>query len=145
MAKPILESVAKVLIINQKSEVLILTVGEYKARPDKSFKPDLPGGLVDYGETELAAVVRELNEETGIKASPKLFKLVYAETDFFEKENKSVSKFLYLATLTEIPVVTISWEHSGYSWVPLSDLMDSVELRPFYRHAIKYCFSHRLL
>src|SRR5690606_10989688 len=82
MTKPILESIAKVLVVNEKKEALILTVGEYKERPDKSFKPDLPGGLVDPGENELMAVTRELNEEAGIIANPESFNLVYAKTEF---------------------------------------------------------------
>jgi 8-oxo-dGTP diphosphatase len=145
MKKPTLESVAKVLVINEKNEALILTVGEYKERPDKSFKPDLPGGLVDPGETELIAVVRELSEETGITISTDQANLVYAKTEFFAKESKSVSKFLYLACLSKTPKVTISWEHSEYSWVPLSSLLSSVELRPFYDEAIRYCFSNALI
>lgn len=145
MTKPALESVAKVLAVNEKKEALILTVGEYKERPDKSFKPDLPGGLVDPGENELMAVTRELKEETGIIANPELFKLVYAETNFYAEEGKSVSKFLYLLFLTETPEVNISWEHSEFNWISLSNLMSSVEFRPFYKQAIDYCFSHRLL
>ena len=145
MTKPILESVAKVLVVNEKKQALILTVGEYKERPDKSFKPDLPGGLVDPGESELIAVTRELNEEAGIEIEAESFNLVYTKTEFYPKENKSVSKFLYLLFLTETPEVTLSWEHSDYSWVSLGDLMSSVEFRPFYEEAIQYCFSHKLL
>lgn len=145
MTKPILESVAKVLVVNEKSEALILTVGEYKERPDKSFKPDLPGGLVDPGESELVAVVRELQEESGIVAEPDLFKLVYAKTEPFVLENKSVTKTLYLLSLTATPEVTISWEHAKYEWVPLGELKEGVELRPFYKEAVSYCFSNNIL
>jgi len=101
--------------------------------------------LVDPGETELIAVVRELMEETGIIASPDMFLLAYAKTEFFEKENKSVSKFLYLVYLTDTPEVIISWEHSKYRWVPLNELMTSIKLRPFYKEAVEYCFSHKLI
>lgn len=143
--KPLIESVAKVLVINEKSEVLILTVGEYKERPDKSFKPDLPGGLVDPGESELIAVVRELKEEAGIVAEPELFKLVYAKTEFFTPENKSVTKSLYILNLTNTPEVTISWEHAKYEWVKLDDLRKNIKLRSFYNEAVSYCFLNNIL
>ena len=145
MTKPTLESVAKVLVTTEGKEALVLTVGEHTLRPEKSYTPDLPGGVVDLGETELAAVVRELNEETGIKISPELFTLVYAKTEFFADENKSVSKFLYLLFLQEKPQVNLSWEHSDYSWITLSDLTSSVKFSPFYDEAIKYCLSHELV
>lgn len=67
MNDPIVESVAKALLVTDQKEALILTIGEYKERPDKSFQPDLPGGLVDPGESERDAVVREIFEETGVK------------------------------------------------------------------------------
>ena len=84
-------------------------------------------------------------EETGIIASPDMFSLAYAKTEFFEAENKSVSKFLYLVRLTENPEVAISWEHSAYTWVPLNELMSTIALRPFYKEAVEYCFSHKLI
>lgn len=145
MTKPRINYTAKTLVINDQHEVLILTIGEYKAHPEKSFKPDLPGGVVDAGETQLDAAVRELQEETGILANPDLFTLVYTKTKFFEQKNKSVSSFLYVVYLPTTPEVTISWEHSQYEWVPLNDLMSSVELQPFYKEAVEYCFSNKLI
>ncbi len=145
MVKPTIESVAKVLVVNENREALILTVGEYKARPDKSFKPDLPGGLVDPDETELVAVGRELQEETGIVVDPANFELGYAKTEFYFSENKSITKFVYLVKLNKTPEVTISWEHSSYDWVSLDGLLESIELRPFYKEALEYCFSAHLL
>ena len=139
------ESIAKVLLINDKNEALILTVGDYKARPDKSFKPDLPGGMVDPGETELAAVKRELEEETGIVLAIDGFSLAYAKTELFALENKSVTKFVYIAHVASTPLVKISWEHSEYSWVSMGALRSTVELRPFYREAVDYCFEAGLL
>lgn len=138
-------SVSKVLVINDKDEALILTVGEYKARPDKSFKPDLPGGLVDSGETELFAVRRELQEEAGIELDEAAFALAYARTEYFVDSNESVTKFLYLATVDSTPEVTLSWEHASYEWVPLERLKTARMLRPFYNEAVEYCFNKGLL
>lgn len=144
MNETIQESVAKVLLVNERQEVLVLTVGEYKARPDKSYKPDLPGGLVDPGETELIAVKRELFEEAGITIGLSEFQLAYARTQFYPAENKSVSKFLYLVFIQDTPEVTLSWEHADYAWVPIDELT-SIEFRPFYEEAVNYCFTAGLL
>jgi 8-oxo-dGTP pyrophosphatase MutT (NUDIX family) len=145
MTKPILESVAKVLVVNEKQQVLILTIGEYIGHPEKSFTPDLPGGMVDPGETELIAVQRELVEETGIDVDASLFELAYAKTEYFAVKNKSVSKFLYILKLADTPSVRISWEHADYAWVPIEGLLENVLFRPFYEEAVRYAIAHRLV
>lgn len=144
MNTPVLESVAKALIINKNGEVLILTIGEYKSKPENSHKPDLPGGLVDPGEYEREAVVREILEETGIKVEEASAMLVYSKTQFYSDENKSVSKHLYVFPIDHVPAVTISWEHESYRWVSIDDLK-TVKLKSFYHEAIAYCFENNIL
>jgi len=145
MPQAISVSVAKVLVVNEKHEVLILTLGENEERSDRSYSPDLPGGMVDPGETELTAVARELYEEAGIDADIESFDLVYAKTEFYSKERKSISKFLFLLIVPNTPEVTISREHSEYKWVSADELISSVIFRPFYKEAIIYCLKHKLL
>lgn len=144
MNKPELESVAKALLINPKGEALILTLGEHKQRPEKSFKPDLPGGMVDPGESDRGGVVREIVEETGISVDINEVVPVYSKTEFYSDESKSVTKHLFIVKLDSTPTVQLSWEHSAYRWVPLDELQNSI-LRSFYDEAIKYCFAHNIL
>ena len=145
MAEVSLESVAKVLLINENQEVLVLNIGDYKDKPERSFTPDLPGGTVDPGESELIAVKRELFEETGIVLELDAFKLAYAKTQFYASEHKSVSKFLYIAHITYTPNVTISWEHSDHDWTPLKDITKNTQFRPFFEEAINYSFAAGIL
>ena len=138
-------TVAKTVVINEKHEVLILTIGNYPEHPEKSFTPDLPGGLVDPGETELVAARREMQEEAGITLPEEVFTLLYALTRYIDSKHESVTQFLYVVRLDITPEVTVSWEHATYEWVPLEKLKSDVVLRPFYREAVNYGFEVGLL
>ncbi|MFI5212459.1 MAG: NUDIX domain-containing protein [Candidatus Saccharimonadales bacterium] len=139
------ETVAKVLIINDKNQALILQTGEYKDHPEKEHKPDLPGGLVDPNESEHHAVVREVYEEAGIALDPNTVTLGYAETKSYADEDKSVTKLLYLARIEMAPEVTISWEHESYEWAAVPVLLETHEFRPFYQQAITYLRDNQLI
>ena len=142
--KTIIESVAKALIINSDGKTLTLILGEHRKHPEKSYRPDLPGGIVDSGESEQEAVVREVSEECGLVLHSSTMQLVYSSTEYYEAENKSVTKLLYIAFIDEPPTVTLSWEHSDYKWVAIGDLKN-IDLRPFFNDAIKYCIDNRLI
>lgn len=140
----ILESVAKILIANDKDEILVLTLGKYLKYPEKSYRPDLPGGIVDSGESEQLAVIREVQEECGIDLDASKVNLAYTETAYYEKENKSVTKLLYVAHLNNTPSITLSWEHSAYKWVSIDELL-TIDLRPFFNEAIQYLITNRVI
>lgn len=141
---PILESVAKILLVNNAGEVLVLTLGKHLKYPEKSYRSDLPGGIVDSGESEQLAVMREAQEECGIYLDASKVKLVYAETAYYEKENKSVTKLLYIACLDDTPSITLSWEHSAYKWTPTNELQ-TIDLRPFFNEAVQYLITNRII
>lgn len=72
----------------------------------------LPGGHIDKGEDSKEAIVRELNEETGIVINEcKLWKT-------WEYSNGDASD-IYIVYLKEKPEVKISREHAQYKWVKL--------------------------
>jgi 8-oxo-dGTP pyrophosphatase MutT (NUDIX family) len=138
------ESVAKILIVDSQNRCLVLTLGKHLKYPEKSYLPDLPGGIVDPGESEQSAVIREVYEECGIVLDPISVQLAYSETSYYEKENKSVTKLLYIAYADDTPSVILSWEHSDYKWIALSELSE-VDVRPFFNEAIKYSRKNNLI
>lgn len=140
----ILESVTKILLVNGAGEVLVLTLGKHLKYPEKSYQPDLPGGIVDLGESEQRAAIREVQEECGIDLDASKVKLAYTETVYYEKENKSVTKLLYITHLDDTPSITLSWEHSAYKWVSINELQ-TIDLRPFFNEAIQYLITNRTI
>lgn len=100
---------------------------------------------MEAGEAEKSAALRETKEETGIALNAKHLRLAYAKTAYYQNENKSVTKLLYLATLDETPNVTLSWEHSSYEWIPFQELLQSTTLGPFFQEAIEYSLVNSLL
>ncbi len=138
-----IESIAKVLIIDNQNRGLVLTLGKHLKYPEKSFLPDLPGGIVDLGESEQLAAVRETKEECDIDLDATKVQLAYAETAYYEKENKSITKMLYIARVDDAPAITLSWEHSDYTWAPVDEL-HTVKLRPFFKEAVEYSIANRL-
>ena len=141
--RTIIESVAKVLIIDNKGRGLILILGKHLKYPERSFLPDLPGGIVEEGESEHLAAIRETKEECGVDVDLKNTQLAYTQTTYYEKEKKSVSKLLYIARVHETPRIVLGWEHSDYRWVSINELW-SIALRPFLKEAIEYSISHGL-
>lgn len=141
---PILESIAKILIVNSTGEVLVLTLGKHLKYPEKSYRPDLPGGIVDSDESEQRAAIREVQEECGIDLNASKVKLVYTETAYYEKENKSVTKLLYITHLDDTLSIALSWEHSAYKWASINELQ-TIDLRPFFNEAIKYLITNRII
>lgn len=139
-----IETVAKVLIIDAQNRGLVLILDKHLKYPEKSYSPDLPGGIVDVGESEQAAVIREVHEECGIILDPQSVRLVCSETAYYEKENKSVTKLFYVTYVEEVPSVILSWEHSDYKWVALNEL-HAVDVRPFFNEAIKYSIKNNLI
>ena len=139
-----LESIAKILIIDGDGNVLTLTLSEHLKYPEKSYQPDLPGGIVDAGEPEHLGVIREVQEECGIDLDPAKIQLAYTETAYDKKENKSVTKLLYITHLDNTPAVTLSWEHSDYKWVSIAEL-HNIDLRPFFNRAIQYIVAHKII
>lgn len=129
---------AKVVIIDKDDNFLVLYRSD--THPHQAHEPDLPGGIIKLGENVELGLAREITEETGLIVEPEKLALVYTLThDFF---GRSVSRFLYAARVDHTKsVVTISWEHESYEWLPF-DKLPAFE-RP-YQQGIEYAAQRNL-
>lgn len=98
-----------VIVYNEEGKILIL----HRTNSDKDLEGGewcLPGGHVDYGESHDEAALRELFEETNIKAD---------QADLvIKKETEDAVINYYAVRLKEVPLVVLdSNEHDGSKWV----------------------------
>ena len=75
-----------------------------------------PGGKIEEGETPIRALIREIQEETGIVVRRKNFPLI-AKLFIIYPEFKFTYE-LYRITLTgNRPEIVLSGEHTDYTWI----------------------------
>lgn len=100
-------------IITYKGKVLMLY------RSEKETDPSLwgiPAGKVDEGESDIQAVSREVNEETGIIL--RLDELKYLGQLDIEYESITVQFPIFHKEFTKLPKITLDpEEHVDYAWM----------------------------
>ena len=104
----------KVLIHNGQGEFLVLR--RSGTHPTWPHAPDLPGGVIERGETDLQALDREVAEETGLVLNTEDALQVGYDAEY-EPGEGMMTRVLYLMKIeTSRPRVELSWEHEDFSW-----------------------------
>ena len=110
-----LEVVAAILIFNKKVLCMQRGTGTYSYL---DYKYEFPGGKVEPNETKEAALMRELNEELGIKTS-------ISEDDFFLTINYTYPDFSITMHNYLVPLTSdffIQKEHVDHKWLHTYEL-----------------------
>jgi len=116
-----------------------------KRREDKAFAGcwGVPTGKMEPGENRIAAIVREIHEETGIRVSGD--HLEYVRDYYVIHGEMSFTYALYFRSFDEFPKVVINpVEHCEYSWWPsdrVSDLPLVSDLEECLDDVRKYAIS----
>lgn len=105
------------LLLDAQNKALILRrSGTHRRHP---FEADLPGGLLEEGETHESAIVREVIEETGLPVKQADLVEVYRGKGLRGWQEQTV----FLARLADVqPKVTLSSEHDQFEWVSIDQL-----------------------
>jgi 8-oxo-dGTP diphosphatase len=130
---------AKIVLLDAEGKALILRRSH--THPTDGLMPDIPGGMIEEGETSEAGLIREIKEETGLTIADRDVTLLH-NVAFHGIPGVTMDCQLYAARLTDTaPPVTISWEHDEHSWVDLGDLMG---LETPYQQGVDYATAHGL-
>ncbi len=119
------------IIVRRKSDskYLILTSSVWPERPRRSQKADLPGGIVEVGETFEEGALRELVEETGIVVRQTDLQLIFQKRILLTH----VEIKLYFLECDNDPEIRLSWEHESYVWLNGEEVL-KLDIRQPYKH-----------
>tara|TARA_R110000824_G_scaffold202090_4_gene386285 strand:- start:6919 stop:7323 length:405 start_codon:yes stop_codon:yes gene_type:complete len=85
---------------------------------------DLPGGHIHVGESPLDGLKREVHEETGLRIESAVETYIKGHTHYFKAEIRRDAK------------IVLSWEHTGYKFVPYSEV-ENLNMSEKFKKAIK--------
>jgi len=84
----------------------------------------IPGGKVEKTESALAAVMREVQEETGILLKPESIRHIQTVYITNKSTNFSYIYHMYSAPYSGSEAISIApSEHKGFTWVTLADAL----------------------
>ena len=107
--------VAKAIVRDAYANILILQ--RSGSHPQYALEADLPGGIVESAEDPITAVIREIEEETGIIVTEDNVRFLHQRTTLSQSGHLLFDVFINLPK----PVVKLSWEHENYVWVSKED------------------------
>lgn len=137
--------VQKAVVFNAVGKMLALRRSKTDVR--RPLQWDLPGGLLDPGESFVEGVTREIKEETGVEINEP--KLVFSKTQVREwLEAAGVTHtnncvFLFYVARAKTDQVSLSYEHSEYKWFTLEEALDEFEY-PLHKELIEHVKKHKL-
>ncbi len=115
-----------------------------KARGPYTGKWDLPGGSLEFGETPLDSLAREVKEETGLSVEKSDLIDVLSHTVAYDSTNGEKEEMYHLGIISKV-ILNASEnlktgadgeDSHGASWLKIADLSDA-ELSPFAGQSLK--------
>ena len=121
---------AFVCIFNRDYSKILLLYRNAEKRERWGAKWGNIGGVVEFGETSLQAVVREAKEEIGVKIAESDLKLIRIKETLNFMPHLQAVHFVYATALDESTKITLNAgsktaESEGYEWFRVDKIPDS--------------------
>jgi ADP-ribose pyrophosphatase YjhB (NUDIX family) len=135
--------VQKTVIRHSDGTYLILRRSD--TDPHAPLEWDLPGGMLDQGETLESGAMREILEEVGDKLAIIKFLPRFTQNAVTEIKGEKVNylKIIYAALATNKDV-KLSFEHDIYEWVEGVEFIKRFASQPRYHKAVRYIIDNKL-
>ena len=122
----------KAYIIHQDSILVLYRDEKVKYRPNTY---DLPGGTVEFGEHPDDAIIREIKEEVGIIIKKTSLYLSHISSYIVATDTQAIG--INYFTRTADNHVSLSHEHSTFSWQKISSVRINEKIPEWIRHPIQ--------
>ncbi|MGC8676172.1 MAG: uracil-DNA glycosylase family protein [Candidatus Micrarchaeia archaeon] len=90
---------------------------------------DIPKGHIEKGESAIEAAKREVKEETGLEPEFLPYFSLTTKYFFYDGKTKVLKTVKFFIAKSVTSKVTISSEHTGYSWLSYDEAMKTVEYK----------------
>jgi 8-oxo-dGTP diphosphatase len=125
--------IAKVIIAGPDNKILAIRRSD--TAPRNALEWDLPGGIVEYGEDPVQAVIRETSEETALE--------IHSITPL--DVISDISSFGYAVLLifqanSADSEISLSYEHDKYRWVS-RDEFDALDTEEQFKKSVKKTYA----
>jgi bis(5'-nucleosidyl)-tetraphosphatase len=128
---PVEKSAGAVIFRRERDQIfyLLLHYPGVSHRAEKDYW-DFPKGHIEKGEKIEDTVKREVFEETGLKEIKILPGFKETIKYFFKFEGKNILKFVtFFLAETKEKKVKISFEHTGYEWLPYGEAIKKLTFK----------------
>ena len=123
----------KVLLENGAGKLLFMKRNQKVSTDTDEQQWDIPGGRIEAAEPLLAALKREVAEETGLTLTSEPL-IVAAQDIFVPAKDLHVVRLTYRMRVSEDTII-LSEEHSEYAWLT-ADEARACNIDPYVREAL---------